>query len=183
MKKYAIAAIVLTLGVSMAFAGTLGVPLFVDNAPVLAGVPSSTLNKVTGVVTLQNLTANDIECIISYYNLAGDALGPFGADATFNIAAHSSLGFRPVADDPAKGIPYRDSPGVATQNGGQEGAQGVLVPNRPTNVDPFKNGSITIEWVGTSNDIGGNVGYFQTSVASTGELATFSYAHLLPQGP
>ncbi|MBI3118268.1 MAG: hypothetical protein HYZ00_06265 [Candidatus Hydrogenedentes bacterium] len=204
MKKYAIAAVVMMLGASLAFAASLNVPLFVDNAGIAEFVPNITGAGVTGVVTLKNNKSTDIECAIQYYNLAGDLLGPFGADSTFEIRANSSLAFRPVAEDPAKGI--TGPTGVVGQNGGQEGAQGVLVPDRPRSVDSTtpipgagvidtaKNGSIVITWVGDDTDVQGTAGYFQTTHSretaatsdtgadTTDQVVTFSYTHLLPPG-
>jgi hypothetical protein len=193
MKKYAIAAVVMVLGASGAFAASLGIPLFIDNADEKAGVPAvlpdsqSRVNVVMGLVTLKNNTAADIECSIQYYNLAGDSLGPVNfADTTFTIRANSSLGFRPVAEDPGKGV-VRPSTGVAeATGGGQEGDQGVLVPNRPMNIDTAKTGSITISWTGYAEDIGGTYQQYNTfrhivnGVPS--EFGTFSYGHLLPPG-
>ncbi len=81
--------------------------------------------------------------------------------------------------------------------GGQEGIQGLLVPNRPrsadtttpipgTNpptIDRKKNGSIVIEWIGgTAQDVQGMVAYYQTNIATDGQVITMSYAHLLPPG-
>lgn len=191
MKKYAIAAIVMAIGVSGAFAASIGIPLFIDNAARFAGVPSTAGNGVTGIVTLKNMTNADITCTIQYYNLAGDLLGPFGANATFGIKANSSLGFRPVVEDPSLGV--TGPTGVVGALGGQEGAQGVLVPDRPRSVDSTtvipgtsvvdlaRNGSITISWTGGTTDINGQVTGYQTS-SLNGAPVTFSYSHLIAPG-
>ena len=166
MKKLTIIAVVIAVGVTGAFASSLKVPWFNDNAPAGNGVPG-TENGVTGLVTLTSNSDIVEVCAITYYNAAGDDLGPAGPNNTFTIAPFSSLAFRPVADDPG------------TAPGGQEGPQGVLVPNRPrvVGVDTKKNGGLKVEWVGGSSLIQGQIAYFQTK----GTL-TMSYAHLLPPG-
>jgi len=163
--------------VTAAYASSVKVPWFIDTAAVGAGVPGSSAG-VTGIVTLASNRTDTLVCAISYYNAGGDLLGPFAPDNTFTISPLSSLAFRPCVDDPG------------TAPGGQEGAQGVAVPNRPrspdtstvipgtTVIDKKKNGSIVIQWVGGDADVQGQVAYFQT--AGTGQ--TMSYAHLLPPG-
>lgn len=195
MKKYFIGAIALVLTASFAFGSSVGIPLFVDNAPRFAGVPSSTPNKVTGLITLKSNVATPLTLSITYYNLEGDLLGPFGAAKTFSLAPFSSLAFRPVQEDPALGI--TGPTGVVGQNGGQEGSQGVLVPDRPISpdsstpipgtspplIDTKKNGSCVIEWAGGGDtDVQGQVSYLQTSLDGGGNTVTFSYSHLLPPG-
>ena len=191
MKKYAIAAVVMALGVSGAFAASLGVPSFIDNAPVKTGQPAQVdpagpTNVIMGLVTLKNNTSSDIECSIQYYSLDGDALGPVNfADSTFTIAADSSLIFRPVAEDPAKGVTTRGG-FTETEGGGAEGQQGVLVPDRPMDVSTAKTGSITISWTGDATDISGSYQQNQTFLRLVGgvpsDFGTFSYGHLLPPG-
>ena len=170
MKKLTIIAVVLAVGVSAGFASSLKVPWFVDNAPEGAGIPSSTPGKVTGLITLSSNRSDVLVCSITYYNSGGDNLGPAAPNNTFTIDPLSSLAFRPVKYDPD--VPTGGIPG------GQEGAQAVLVPDRPRDVDTKKNGGCVIEWVGGPSDVQGQVAYFQTA---TGGL-TMSYAHLLPPG-
>ena len=169
MKKLAIAACAVVLGAGVTFASSLSVPWFVDNAPVANKVPG-VASGVTGLVTLKNTTGAPITAQITYFAQDGTNLGPNGADATFSIAADSSLAFRPVANDP-------DSVG-----GGQEGPQGLAVPNRPT-PDGKKNGALVVQWPGDPTDIQGQVAYFQTTIdPSRGGYVTLTYAHLLPPG-
>ena len=165
MKKLTIIAVVLAMGVSVGFASSLKVPWFVDNAPAGA-FPSSVDNRSHGVITLSSNRSDLLVCSIRYYNAGGDDLGPEAPDNTFTIAPLSALAFRPVVDDPG------------SVTGGMEGAQGLLVPNRPRDVDTKKNGSCTIEWVGDISDVQGQVAYFNKVDANL----TMSYAHLLPSG-
>jgi hypothetical protein len=179
LKKYLVSALAVTLGTSMAFAASLGVPFFVDNAEPAADIPHKasvigTNNRVTTLITLRSNVATTLTCSIQYYDVEGSLLGPFGAGSTFTIAPKSSLAFRPVAHDPG-----RDGSNVVIP-GGQEGPQGVLVPNRPTS-DGKKNGSCIITWTGAATDVQGYMAYLQTS-RSNGETLTMSYAHLLPDG-
>lgn len=184
MKKLGIIA-ALVVGANVALAASLGVPWYVDTADVATGIPQSNwlsnTNKggvVTGLVTLKSNVATTLVCSITYYSADGVDLGPAAPDNTFEIAPLSALAFRPVANDPSVA-----AGGIA---GGQEGAQGVLVPDRPRDVDTKKNGSIVISWAGDPTDVQGQVAYFGTSrhpdqfgVASP-DLVTYSYAHLLP---
>ena len=170
MKKLTIIAVVLAMGVTVGFASSLKVPWFVDNAPEAAGIPSSTPDRVTGLITLSSNRTDVLVCSITYYNADGSNLGPAAPNNTFTIDPLSSLAFRPVQNDPDA-----TAGGIA---GGQEGAQGVLVPDRPRDVDTKKNGSCVVEWVGDGTDVQGQVAYFQTA---SGGL-TMSYAHLLPPG-
>ena len=188
MKKLTIIAVVLAVGVTAGFASSLKVPWFVDTAPAANGVPGEAMG-VTGLVTLTSNLDAPVTCAIAYYNAEGNLLGPFNPNNTFTIAPLSSLAFRPVADDPG------------TVAGGQEGAQGVLVPNRPRSpdtstaipgtggiIDKKKNGSLVVTWVtvDSSSDVQGQVAYFQTGQRFGGidpaGVYTMSYAHLLPPG-
>jgi len=175
MKKLGIIALTMAVGSGMAFAASLSVPWFVDNAPVANGIPGQS-KGVTGLITLKSNRTDTITCSIAYFAPDGTALGPSAAEGnTFTIAPLSALAFRPVAFDPA------------TTPGGQEEAQGLAVPDRPMVPDSSgktgKNGSITIEWAGDPTDVQGQVAYFQTTTdPNTGAPLTFSYSHLLPPG-
>lgn len=162
MKKIAIFALVCALGVSMAFASSLKVPWYVDNAPTASGLPPS--GGITAIVYLTSNADTAVECTIAYYTAEGTFIGPpdDGVSNTFSIAARSSLAFRPVAADPASG-------------GGQENdLAGFLVPDRPRDVDTKKNGSLVVEWTGSSDLIQGQI--------TTWDSGNFGYAHLLPPG-
>lgn len=208
MRKFTVVAIALMVGVSLAYASSLGIPWFVDNAAPGSGIPGDS-NGVTGIVTLKSNVPTEITCYITYYNQAGAELGPFPPNNSFTIDALSSLAFRPVVHDPGGVIDLQflidngiDTNGDGTINdddlvSGQEGFQGLLVPNRPRSVDnttPIpgtnppvtdrkKNGSIVIEWIGgTPQDVQGQIAYYQTTIKGSGETVTMSYAHLLPPG-
>ncbi|MCK5863422.1 MAG: hypothetical protein KAH38_13110 [Candidatus Hydrogenedentes bacterium] len=162
MKKVIIVS-VMVLVVGMAYASSIAIPWFVDNAAPGAGSPPS-----AGVMTLIYLKSNvvdDLTCEITYYSATGIDLGPVSPDNQFLIPALSSVAFRPVQDDPSS-VP-----------GGQESAVAVLIPNRPTDVDPKKNGSASISWVGEATDVQG----IAVQMGNVGGK-TFSFGHLLPPG-
>ena len=169
MKKLAITACAAVLGAGVAFASSLSVPWFVDNAPAGNKVPG--INQgVTGIVTLKNNTPDTMTLQISYYAADGTYLGPNAPGNTFSIVGNSSAAFRPNKVDPGTSV------------GGQEGAQGVLIPDRP-NTDGKDNGAISVQWVGDPTDVQGIVTYFQTvKDPLRGNYATVSYGHQLPEG-
>ena len=203
MKKLSIIAITLMIGTSVVFASSVAVPWFVDNGPTASGSPASSDGVMT-LITLKNTMGTTAECTITYYNAAGFPLGPFGiededtggevGDNTFSIAPLSSLAFRPVQDDPGNSVP------VVGAAGGQEGSQGVLVPNRPMGVvteeaiegdggqdavvDNKKNGSATISWTGPASQVQGQVAFQQigTPTGSNGTRVMQAWGHLLPAG-
>jgi len=199
MKKMSVVLIMLVGGI--AFASSLSVPWYVDIAPQNTGLPPTQDNSFS-LLYLKSTVDRVLTCEIFYYNSAGDFLGPVvGAtgDAanqiagqpminTFTIQPNSALGFRPVADDPSPAA--GTSPwGATPTSGGQEGGQGVAVPNRPRSVDATtyipgttvidtkKNGSITIKWTGDSTDVQGS----QMAWAKGGATIV-SFSHLLPPG-
>ena len=166
MKKYAVAVLILAVCAGFAFASSLKVPWYVDSALPESGNPPSA--KVLGVVTLTSNADEEVMCKIYYYDSAGTEVGhdtAHSADNTFMIAPLSSLAFRPVQDDPSALVDPAAS--------GQEGPQGVLVPNRNTS-DGKMNGSIVVEWTGAVDLIQGMVMYVK------GGASVVSYAHLLP---
>ena len=181
MKKLGIFAVLAVFGVG-AFAASVGVPWYVDNASIGARIPQKNFigtkrGVVTGIVSLKSNRTDTLECSITYYNSAGADLGPAYPNNTFTIAPLSALAFRPNAVDPGS------SPG------GQEGPQGVLVPDNPAGTTLGQNGSLVISWVGGDKDVQGQVAYYQTSIhpndsptAADPRLLTYSYAHLLPPG-
>lgn len=211
MKKLAVATAMAFVGVSLAYASSLSVPWFVDNAELAQGIPHTFANtgrqsQVTGIVTLKSNRTDTVVCEITYFNQEGELLGPFAPNNTFEIQPLSGVAFRPVQCDPAAdvtdlvcddtgdGVP--DRAGAA---GGQDSGAGALVPKRPRSadattpipgavdnqgnplIDTRKNGAIVIEWQGGSTDVQGQVAYFQTSLVQ-GARVTYSYAHLLPPG-
>jgi len=201
MKKFAVLGMALVLSGGIAFAASLSVPWYVDNAPAANKVPGVS-NGVTGIVTLKSNRTDTLVVTITYFNSDGVNLGPAadqegrdgGADGnTFTIAPLSALAFRPGRTDPDQTTPFPDGTPV-TEGGGQEGAQGVAVPNRPDQIpgggiDDKLNGSITLSWEGDPQDLQGQVAYFQTTrrtqigTGATGpSTITMSYAHLLPPG-
>jgi hypothetical protein len=179
MKKLSVVLIMLVGGI--AFASSLSIPWYVDGAPVNTGLPP-TQDGAFSLIYLKSTVDTVLTCEIAYYNANGDFLGPQAPNNTFTIAPKSALGFRPVANDPNGTLPG----GTA---GGQEGAQGVLVPNRPKSVDAStpipgttvidqkKNGSITIQWTGDATDVQGS-----QQAWAKGGATVVSFSHLLPPG-
>lgn len=174
MKKLSLVlAIALVVGVGVAYASSIAVPWFVDNAAAAQGLPPA--SGIMTIIYLKNNTDDDVVAEIAYTSANGTVLDdpatpeneaefPYN---TFVIPARSTQGFRPVADDP-----------VPT---GQESAAANLVPDRPRYVTEApgdvstnqKNGSASISWTGGPNDV-------QGMVATT--ASNLSYAHLLPPG-
>jgi hypothetical protein len=192
MKKLTFTALVLMIG-TVAFASTLGIPWYVDNAAPNGSAPP--IGKVAGsaygqaaIVFLKNTTTADLPCTIMYYNMAGEELGPFGAsttgnpadkDNTFYIPASAAVAFRPVQNDTAVEPPL-----------------GLAIPNRPAIGAPagsssgltnIHNGSIVISWEGSgANDVQGYAVTYQNWWSGTGTAATttrsLGWAYLLPPG-
>jgi hypothetical protein len=176
MKKFALIALALTAGVSCAFAATIKVPWFVDNALKGAGIPptgnTDGFPKTLTLISLSNTTDTILDCSITYFSTLGTEI-PFeaGVSNTFTLAPHATVQFRPVADDlvDAEANPQ-----------GQESPAGNAVPDRPKTV-PGLNGSATIEFTRRGgatqpSDMGGLVQFFaQGSTRAT----AFANAHSL----
>ena len=174
---------------SIAFASSLSIPWYVDNAPVDNGLPP-TKDGGLSLIYLKSTVNRVLTCEIAYYNEGGAFLGPQPGYNTFTIEPLAALGFRPVADDPILGLTGLTGATGTTQ--GQEGKAGVLVPNRPrsanstmaipgtTVIDIKKNGSITISWSG----IGAEATDLQGSQMAwaKGGTTVVSFSHLLPPG-
>ena len=173
MKKVLV--IALMLGAGLAYASSIGVPWFVDNAGLGSWPPATPGNM--GFVYLHNNATEELTCTIAYYTDQGFYIGPT-TDNTFVIAANASTAFRPVADDPA----------LETS--------GLLIPNRPRTTlppstpenDNKKNGSIVISWTGDPSLVTGTyvadltVNQAVGSGDSTLVYKLAGYGHLLPAG-
>lgn len=190
MKKLGVLALILAAGTSLAFASSLSIPWFVDNAPAANFIPGIT-NGVTGIVYLKSNVSYNLTCSIEYFSQDGAPLGPANNSTlasqsnTFVLAPYSSVAFRPATDDPA------------TVAGGQESAVANAIPDRPTTGvnsvlaqvghvnDGKRNGSLTISWTGAPTDVQGTFVYYQTFIPGGGDSrfpTTISYGHLLPNG-
>lgn len=193
-----------------AYASSLAIPWFVDNAPANDGPVSKSIvtgatSKVEfGVIILKSNRTDFVVCSIKYYNQDGKELGPYPPNNTFAISPRSSVQFRPVSTDPDGLSPGGGADGIESAvttivDGGTEyKVGGQAVPNRPRAADynsgagpiPFgeaptdnkKNGSATIEWSGGPNDVQGIVSYYYTEKRANGEKITQSYGTLLPPG-
>ncbi len=190
MRNLSFAALLVLVGTGVAFASSLAVPWFADTLPPNVGVPVHPTVGKSGTMNLIYLKSNvdtTLTCYITYYNADGVCLGPFPPNNSFTIAPKSALAFRPCAYDPDSTVP-----GGAAR--GQEGGQGVLVPDRPISpndttpipgvgiVDTKRNGSCVIEWIGGPNDVQGANVNFITVFNTDGSRTTLSYGHLLPPG-
>jgi len=187
MKKMSVV-LILLIG-SIAFASSLSIPWYVDNAPVNTGLPP-TVDGGLSLIYLKSTVDRVLTCEIGYYNADGAFLGPQPPLNTFTIQPKAALGFRPVADDPISGL---TSPfGAVGTAGGQEGAAGVAVPNRPRSansstvipgtsvIDTKKNGSITISWFGVGSEATDLQG--SQMAWAKGGTTVVSFSHLLPPG-
>lgn len=186
MKKLMFAMALVLIG-GAAFAASVAIPWFADATNTGVGYPVNQ-NTFVSLVYLKSNADVPLVCTISYYNPDGDFLGPFAPLNTFSIAPQSALAFRPTANDPTAAIG-----GIA---GGQEGGQGVLVPNRPRSVDgqPIPgttvvdsriNGSITVSWeIPAGYDAEKGAKLIQGAVIGQGraDAAIVSYGYLLPPG-
>ena len=97
MKKISVVAVALMVMAGIAYASSIGVPWFVDNAPVASGYPPT--SGTLGLVYLKNNTNEDITGEITYVNRDGAILGPFYPDNTFVLPKLATVAFRPVAYD------------------------------------------------------------------------------------
>lgn len=176
MKNFALIALALTVGVSCAFAASIKVPWFVDNAGVNIGVPPTGGNDgFLPTITLVYLASKSdtvLDCTIGYYSQEGVFLGPTdnGVDNTFVIAPFASVAFRPVASDPL--IPGTSDLGLEAT--GPFG--GNVIPDRPRDVDTKKNGSLIISYPGAPGDLGGMVQFYQQG---TNRASAFGLSHAL----
>lgn len=169
MKKLGLVMSVMVVLAGLAYASSLAIPWFADNAPPDVGwPPKADLPRAQSVtlIYLKNNTDDVLTAEITYFSETGENLGPEFPDNTFSISPKASVAFRPVAIDPIGTL-------EGGKLGGLEGAEGVAVPDRPRDEDTKKNGSATISWVGGPTDI-------QGMVATAGNA--MSYAHLLPPG-
>lgn len=164
MKKLSLVVVALLIGAGIAYASSISIPWFVDQADAGAGWPP--VDRTTTLIYLKSNVDEVVTCEITYFSEDGVNLGPEFPANTFTINPKSAVAFRPVVADPIGTLPGGTTLGL-------EGAQGLAVPDRPRDVDAKKNGSASISWVGGPNDV-------QGMVATTSKA--LSYAHLLPPG-
>ena len=173
MKKVLV--IALMLGTGLAYASTMGVPWFVDNAAIGSNPPAAV--GTLAIVYVKNMATEVTNVTIEYFTQDGVSLGPAAGSNTFDINPGASVAFRPVATDSVV-------EGAATY---------LVVPNRPRTTllpgqDTKKNGSIVFTWSGGPNDLQGSYKMAQCSnhaVSSTDPTLVYmlsGYGHLLPSG-
>lgn len=168
MKKLGFVAVMLMVGASVAFASSLSVPWYIDNAPPGVGLTPPAPFTVA-LIYLKNNSSTVTVVQISYASADGTQLGPPPGEDTFEILPNATILFRPVATD------------TDLANGGQEEpTTGGLVPNRPRNVQTQKNGSITLRFEGGPATVQGEVTSFFTPATPGAQTVTYSY--LLPPG-
>ncbi len=174
MKKLIALTVLAVAGV--AFASSLSVPWFVDNAGPAAKFPP--VAGVSALVYLHNNESTPWLCSIGYITQSGVSIGPDAPDNTFIIPASATLAFRPNANDPL------------TTPGGQESAEANAIPDRPSGTaggnDGATNGSIVISWVyGSSGSVQGFLvqGQAIAARAASGQPAAYGlWGTLLPPG-
>ncbi len=170
MKKVAIVALTLVIGTSVAFASSLGLPWFVDDAPINAAAVGIPAGLVLSLVFLHNNTNETMTVSIEYFQQDGQGIGPLEENGnTFTVDPNASISARLGRDD---------TDGLA---GGQEDpSAGGLVPNRP--VDPGEpnklNGSAVFRWIGAPGDLTGQI----TNILGLPDGTFTAYQHLLPAG-
>lgn len=160
MKKLGVIGIALVIGAGFAFASSMSVPWFVDNAGAAVGFPPKS-NGASALIYLHNNTTGKPVCTITYITKNGASIGPaatitteYPHGNTFTINPNATVAFRPATDDPESAV------------GGQESDAARTIPNRPTSTTIFdpvtglyndgaKNGAIKIEWPGLSTDVQG----------------------------
>ena len=176
MKKFAVVALVMAVGVSIAFGATLKVPWFVDNAINNPGNPPPE-DSTVGVVFLSNNTDDDIDATIRYFNLNGQELRTREwPNNTFVIPARASLAFRPYGDDDdADPLHMEEGAGKAVPNRSQTLLSGAA--ESPAK----KNGSILINLTDPSvpaSAVTGAYTYITRASAANGG-SVYSYGHLI----
>ncbi len=164
MKKLGLVLTVMVALAGVAYASSLAIPWFVDNALPGAGWPPAAKN--TTLIYLKNNTDDVLVAEITYYSAEGVNLGPEYPANTFAIDPKASVAFRPVVADPIGALPGGTLLGL-------EGPAGIAIPDRPVDVDTKQNGSAVVSWTGGPTDVQGMLA--TTSMA-------LSYAHLLPPG-
>lgn len=171
MKKVAFLALALSMVLSMqAGAATIGVPWFVDNAPVGSTLPPAG-GKTTTIVYLNNSGTDPLPCAIQYYDANGNALAfAEGQGNTFEIAPKATIAFRPVADDE----------NTSANPNGQEVAAGAAVPNRPRHVNAAFNGSLVISYDESDGAKVTGKGESWGSATLGGATVALNSAYLLP---
>jgi len=176
MKKVMLVALMMVA--TVAFASSISIPYFVDNAPAgskfppNAGANATSLGQ-TCVVYLHNNQDSVVTCSIDYFNADGTS-APYaaGVSNTFTLPPLATIPFRPVMTDPAGSLPG----GIP---GGLEFAEGLLIPNKPNDTtSPWdNNGSAVVRWVGAKTKVNGVVTMAMFAPTSS---QTASYGYLFP---
>lgn len=148
MKKIAIFAVVLVLGTGVAFASSLNVPFFLDNAAPLGGSLAPSSGSVT-FIGIKNTTSSDIVITLTYFVRNNDPndSGFITTDpATAILSANQGLGWRPGSDDPGIEGAGNAIPDIVSAEAALGGAASLNVA-----------GSATITWEGDPSDIIGRL--------------------------
>ena len=153
MRKFAAVAAVMVLGAGVAFAASLNVPFFLDNAQADNAFPPTQGNKT--FIAIHNNLSVALEISVDYFDAGGDGTvnQQTPSPNTFSLPANSTFSFRPKRDEP------------------DLEAAGAAVPNMP---GPENAGSAVLSWVGSANDVQGRMVQFDP------QAGVFGY--LLPPG-
>lgn len=121
MKKLGVLGGVLLLGATVAFAGTIQVPFYLDNGDNLS---MSTVFPTTGVATFICLknpsTDDDVILTVRYFDNDGTERTPTAN--TYKILAGCAVSWRPVADDPTEDVGRN----VPNKDGGNTNGTAVI---------------------------------------------------------
>lgn len=155
MKKFVFMGALTLVCAGVAFAGSLNVPFFLDDAPSDGAFPPSA--GTASFIAIHNNTASGLVCAITYTRANGDPKTP--TPNTFLLPANSTWSFRPVGND-----------------GATEGS-GTAVPNMALQTGDPEAGSATITWTGGANDVQGRLSAVRSTTGG-GDSAAFT----LPPG-
>lgn len=97
MKKFAIAAVVLAMAVSGAYAVSLSVPFFVDSAGNFQGGGIPAGPGTAAYIGIKNTTANPLTISVRYFAADGSEVTP--ANNTFELQAEQGVQWRPAQTD------------------------------------------------------------------------------------
>jgi hypothetical protein len=153
MRKYFLVGAVTVAMAAGAFAATLHVPFFLDNAGTVwssFGAPSGP--GAAGFIAVKNTTGSALVVTLTYTDKDGTNRTP--AVNTFSLPANTGMSWRPLRTDTT-----------------QESAAEQAIPGK---TGTSGTGSAKATWTGGANDI---VGRYQ-EINSNGE----QFAYTLPQG-
>ena len=100
-KSLALAWILVTLS-SVAWAHSLSVPFFRDNAPPLGGTTPTTGSA--GIISVYNTSDEVVTMHVVYSQKDGDGDPVIQQSSPFELQPHQGVSWRPIQDDPAENL-------------------------------------------------------------------------------